>query len=68
MQRGSDKHSPRVDENLRHETEGMVRSGHPTRAREDREVEPTVTDDGTSATERPDAADEEFEADRESGG
>jgi hypothetical protein len=41
----STKHSPRVDEELQHETEGMVRSGHATRAEEWRESEPSAEGD-----------------------
>lgn len=32
MQRGSDKHSPRMDEAMAHDVEGLVRSGHDNRA------------------------------------
>ena len=38
----STKHSPRVDEELEHEIQGMVRSGHSTRAEEWRDPEPTA--------------------------
>jgi hypothetical protein len=38
----STKHSPRIDEELDHELEGMVRSGRATRAEEWREVEPSA--------------------------
>jgi hypothetical protein len=34
MERGSDKHGPRVDEQLAGEVEGLVRSGHSTHAEE----------------------------------
>jgi hypothetical protein len=34
MERGSDKHSPHVDDALKHEVEGLVRSGHSTHAEE----------------------------------
>ena len=34
MERGSNKHSPRLDEELDHEVEGMVRSGRSTHAEE----------------------------------
>ncbi|MFC5746785.1 DUF2795 domain-containing protein [Actinomadura rugatobispora] len=37
----SDKHGARLDEEMEHETEGMVRGGHSTRAEEFREAEPT---------------------------
>ena len=38
----STKHSPRVDDQLEHEIEGMVRSGHATRAEEWRDPEPVA--------------------------
>ena len=41
----STKHNPRVDEDLEHELEGMVRSGHATRAEEWRETEPSAEGD-----------------------
>ena len=40
-QRGT-KHSPRVDEELEHEIEGMMRGGHATRAEEWRDPEPVA--------------------------
>lgn len=42
MERGSDKHGPRVDEQLRHETEGLVRGGHGTHAEEWKTPEPSA--------------------------
>ncbi|WP_395108213.1 DUF2795 domain-containing protein [Actinomadura sp. SCN-SB] len=36
----SDKHSPRLDDELAHETEGMVRGNHSTHAEEFAETEP----------------------------
>jgi len=44
MDRGSDKVSPRVDEQLKHETEGLVRSGHSTHAEEWKDPEPVGED------------------------
>lgn len=41
----STKHSPRVDEELEHEIQGMVRGGHTTRAEEWRDPEPTAEGD-----------------------
>jgi hypothetical protein len=38
----STKHSPRVDEELEHETQGMIRAGRATRAEEWRDPEPTA--------------------------
>ncbi|MDA8369118.1 MAG: hypothetical protein M0026_04540 [Nocardiopsaceae bacterium] len=49
MERGSSKHGPRVDDQMAGEIEGVVRSGHPTRAQEGREPEPVVNDDGDPA-------------------
>ena len=44
MERGSSKHSPRVDEQLDHEVEGMMRAERPTRAEEWKEPEPAGED------------------------
>lgn len=44
MDRGSDKHNPKLDDQLKHETEGLVRSGHETHAEEWREPEPSGDD------------------------
>src|SRR3954452_1817767 len=44
MQRGSDKVSPRLDEELQHETEGLIRSGHSTHAEEWKDPEPSGED------------------------
>jgi hypothetical protein len=41
----STKHSPRVDEELEHEMQGMLRGEHSTRAEEWREVEPSAEGD-----------------------
>ena len=41
----STKHSPRVDEELEHEIQGMVRGGHSTRAEEWRDPEPVAEGD-----------------------
>lgn len=41
----STKHSPRLDEDLEHEVEGMVRAGRATRAEEWRDVEPSAEGD-----------------------
>ena len=38
----SDKHSPRVDEELEHEIQGMLKAEHATRSHEWREVEPVA--------------------------
>lgn len=44
MERGSDKHGPRLDDALAHDSEGVVRSGHQTHAEEWKEVEPSGED------------------------
>ena len=41
----STKHSPRVDEELEHEIQGMLKGQHATRAEEWREVEPVAEGD-----------------------
>ena len=41
----STKHSPRVDEELEHEIQGMLKAEHATRAEEWREVEPIAEGD-----------------------
>lgn len=44
MERGSDKVSPRADEELKHQTQGLVRSGHTTHAEEWKDPEPIGED------------------------
>src|SRR3712207_54752 len=44
----STKHSPRVDEELEHEIQGMLKGEHATRAEEWREVEPSAEGDPTA--------------------
>lgn len=44
MERGSSKHSPRVDEQLEHEVQGMLKSGHETHAEEWKSGEPSGED------------------------
>jgi hypothetical protein len=44
MDRGSNKHGRLHDEELRHETEGLVRGGHPTHAEEWKDPEPPGDD------------------------
>lgn len=45
MQRGSDKHSPRKDDQLKHELEGTMRGNRSSRAEEWRDPEPPAEDD-----------------------
>jgi hypothetical protein len=44
MERGSSEHSPRLDDQLKHEVEGMMRAERPTHAEEWREPEPAGED------------------------
>ncbi|HEY9505143.1 MAG TPA: DUF2795 domain-containing protein [Gemmatimonadales bacterium] len=41
MERGSSKHGPRLDDEQKHETEGLVRGGGSTHAEEWKQPEPT---------------------------
>ncbi|MGP4044561.1 DUF2795 domain-containing protein [Streptomyces sp. 2A115] len=45
MQRGSDRLSVHRDEEMKHELQGLLRSGHPTRTEEWHDPEPTADDD-----------------------
>jgi hypothetical protein len=45
VQRGSDKHGPRDDDELALETEGLVRGNRPARSDESRMPEPPADDD-----------------------
>jgi len=45
MQRGSDRLSRHRDDEMKHELQGLLRSGHPTRAEEWHDPEPTADDD-----------------------
>lgn len=44
MERGNNKHSARVDEEMQHEVQGMMRAERPTRAEEWKEAEPSGED------------------------
>lgn len=44
MERGSSKHGRQLDEALKHETEGLTRSGHSTHAEEWKDPEPAGED------------------------
>jgi hypothetical protein len=44
MERGSSKHSPRLDDEMEHEVEGMMTAERPTRAEEWKEAEPAGED------------------------
>lgn len=45
MQRGGNLVGPRADEEMKHQLEGYLRSGHPTHADEARDPEPPADDD-----------------------
>ncbi|MFG2549998.1 DUF2795 domain-containing protein [Streptomyces sp. NPDC048581] len=45
MQRGSDRLSVHRDEEMKHELQGLLRSGHPTRTEEWHDPEPSAEDD-----------------------
>jgi hypothetical protein len=45
MQRGSDRLSVHRDEEMKHELQGLLRSGHPTRTEEWHDPEPAADDD-----------------------
>ncbi|MET8892947.1 DUF2795 domain-containing protein [Streptomyces albogriseolus] len=45
MQRGSDRLSVHRDDEMKHELQGMLRSGHPTRTEEWHDPEPFADDD-----------------------
>lgn len=47
MQRGNSKVGPRLDDELKHDTEGVVRGGHDSRAEEWRGSEPSAEDQPT---------------------
>jgi hypothetical protein len=56
----SSKHGPRLDDQMKHETEGLVRGDGPTHAEEFKDPEPVGTDTGrdptSPGTARPGAA------------
>ncbi|MDT0264883.1 DUF2795 domain-containing protein [Streptomyces sp. DSM 44915] len=45
QQRGSDQYSPRRDDEMKHELQGMLRGERPSRAEEWRDPEPAADDD-----------------------
>jgi hypothetical protein len=53
MERGNAKHSPRKDDELKHELEGTVRANRSTRAEEWRDPEPPADDDRDVPTAGP---------------
>jgi hypothetical protein len=50
MRHKSNKHGPRLDDELKHETEGLVRGDGPTHAEGFKEPEPVETDTGRDPT------------------
>jgi hypothetical protein len=50
MAEKSDKHGPRLDDELKHETEGLIRGNGPTHAEEFKDPEPVGTDTGRDPT------------------
>jgi hypothetical protein len=44
MERGNNKHSPRLDEEMEHEVQGMMKAERPTHAEEWKEAEPAGED------------------------
>jgi hypothetical protein len=53
MGRESAKHSPREDDELKHELRGMLQGNRPTRAEEWRDPEPPADDDPDVPTAGP---------------
>lgn len=53
MDRGNAKHSPREDDELKHELSGTVRGNRPSRAEEWRDPEPPADDDPDVPTAGP---------------
>lgn len=53
MERGSSKHSPREDDELKHELDGTLRGNRPSRAEEWRDPEPPADDDPDVPTAGP---------------
>lgn len=51
LERGSDKSGPRLDDERKHETEGLVRSGHDTHAEEWKDPEPPGEDQPSARLE-----------------
>lgn len=52
-ERGNTTHGPNLDDQLKHETQGLVQGNHPTRAEEWREAE--TVDDGENTAPAADA-------------
>ncbi|WP_458115781.1 hypothetical protein [Arthrobacter sp. D2-10] len=52
-ERGNTTHGPHVDDQLKHETQGLVHSNHPTRAEDWREAESVDDSDDTAGGDQP---------------
>lgn len=52
-ERGNTTHGPQVDDQMKHETQGLVHSSHPTRAEDWRETETVDDTDNTAEGEQP---------------
>lgn len=53
MERGNAKHSPREDDELKHELEGTLRGNRPSRTEQWRDPEPPADDDPDVPTAGP---------------
>jgi hypothetical protein len=53
IDRGSSKHGPRLDDEMRKEVEGQVRAGHPTRVEEWHDPEPPTDEQDEAERRRP---------------
>lgn len=61
MQRGSDRLSVHKDEEMKHELQGLIRSGRPTRSEEWHDPEPAADDDPVVAGGLADVGGDEVE-------
>ena len=52
-ERGNTTHGPQVDDQMKHETQGLVQGNHPTRAEDWRETETVDDSDSTEAVDQP---------------
>jgi hypothetical protein len=52
MERGKSTVNPRLDEQIKQETEGMLNSGQPNRAEEFRETEPVLREPDEKADDQ----------------
>ena len=52
-ERGNTTHGPQVDDQMKHETQGLVQGNHPTRAEDWRETETVDDTDNTPEGDQP---------------